>query len=155
MLDALCEMGYIEEAAQRMKKRYREMVEYDYSTLWEYWDKGGTLNHAWSGGPLITMSKYIAGIRPLDTAYQVFEIKPHMGSLNFIKCAVPSVKGDILLEITKTDGQIDMFVTIPAHSQAEVYLQLTNQELPQNAEYTYTLTDGYAKFILTEGTYYL
>lgn len=155
VLDALCEMGYIDEAAQRMKKRYREMVNYDYSTLWEYWDKSGTLNHAWSGGPLITMSKYMAGIRPLDTAYQIFEIKPHMGSLNVIKCTVPSVKGDIVLEITKTDGQIDMCVTIPADTQAEVYLPLMNQEPPQNAAYVYTLTDGYAKFVLTEGTYHL
>ena len=76
VLDALCEMGYIMEATQRMKKRYREMVEYDYSMLWEYWDKGGTLNHAWSGGPLITMSKYIAGIKPLDTTSSTIT-KPH------------------------------------------------------------------------------
>ncbi|MDE5596607.1 MAG: hypothetical protein K2J04_02110, partial [Lachnospiraceae bacterium] len=120
VLDALCEMGYVEEAVQRMKKRYREMVDYEYSTLWEYWDKGGTLNHAWSGGPLITMSKYIAGIKPLDTAYKTFEIKPHMGDLHFIKCIVPSVKGDIVLEIRKTEGHINMNVIIPVHTQAEV-----------------------------------
>lgn len=155
VLDALCEMGYIREATQRMKKRYREMVEYDYSTLWEYWDKGGTLNHAWSGGPLITMSKYIAGIKPLDTAYRVYEIKPHMGELNFLKCTVPSVKGKIDLEIRKTGGHINMSVTIPANTKAEVYLPLVNQNPPQNAEYEYTLTDNYAKIILTEGTYHL
>ena len=155
VLDALCEMGYVEEAVQRMKKRYREMVDYDYSTLWEYWDKGGTLNHAWSGGPLITMSKYIAGIRPLDTAYKTFEIKPCMGDLHFVKCTVPSVKGDIVLEIRKTEGHISMNVIIPAHTQAEVYLPLMDNEPPQNAEYEYTLTDGYAKFVLGEGEYHL
>ncbi|MDE7417442.1 MAG: hypothetical protein K2N44_14275 [Lachnospiraceae bacterium] len=155
VLDALCEMGYIDEAVQRMKKRYREMVEYDYSTLWEYWDQGGTLNHAWSGGPLITMSKYIAGIKPLDTAYRMFEIKPHMGELNFIKCTVPSIQGDIVLEIRKTGGHFKMGVTIPAHTQAEIYLPLMNNEPLQSSEYEYTLTDGYAKFVLTEGKYNL
>lgn len=155
VLDALCEMGYIDEAAQRMKKRYREMVEYDYSTLWEYWDRGGTLNHAWSGGPLVTMSKYIAGIKPLDTAYKTFEIKPHMGGLNFIKCTVPSIIGDIVLEIRKKDGHMDMSVKIPAHTQAEVYLPLINHEPPQDSDYEYTLEDGYAKFVLTEGEYHL
>lgn len=155
VLDALCEMGYVEEAAQRMKKRYREMVDYDYSTLWEYWDRGGTLNHAWSGGPLITMSKYIAGIRPLDTAYKVFEIKPRMGDLNFIKCTVPSIKGDIVLDIRKTDRHVNMSVIIPAHTQAEVYLPLIDHEPPQNSEHEYTLTNGYAKFVLTEGEYHL
>ncbi|MDE5824101.1 MAG: hypothetical protein K2H91_05395, partial [Lachnospiraceae bacterium] len=155
VLDALCEMGYIDEAVQRMKKRYSEMVEYDYSTLWEYWDQSGTLNHAWSGGPLITMSKYIAGIKPLDTAYRMFEIKPHMGELNFIKCTVPSIQGDIVLEIRKTGGHFKMGVTIPAHTQAEIYLPLMNNEPLQSSEYEYTLTDGYAKFVLTEGKYNL
>lgn len=155
VLDALCEMGHIDEALRRMKKRYAEMVTYDYSTLWEYWDKGGTLNHAWSGGPLITMSKYIAGIKPLDAAYETFEIKPHMGDLKFIKCTVPSIKGDIVLEIRKADGHINMEVTIPAHTRAEVYLPLIDNELPQNPGYEYTLMDSYAKFVLGEGKYNL
>lgn len=153
VLDALCEMGYVDEAVSRMKKRYREMVEYDYSTLWEYWDKGGTLNHAWSGGPLITMSKYIAGIKPLDTAYKTFEIKPRMGELNFINCTVPSIKGNIVLEIKKADGHINMSVTIPKSTTAEVYLPLMSNGLPKNSDYDFTLTDGYAKFVFTEGEY--
>lgn len=155
VLDALCEMGYIDEALRRMKKRYVEMVAYDYSTLWEYWDKGGTLNHAWSGGPLITMSKYIAGIKPLDAAYETFEIKPYIGDLKFIECTVPSIKGDIVLEIRKADGRINMEVTIPARTRAEVYLPLIDNELPQNPGYEYTLTNGYAKFVLAEGKYSL
>lgn len=155
MLDALCKMGYMDEAVKRMKHRYKEMVEYDYSTLWEYWDKGGTLNHAWSGGPLITMSKYIAGIKPLDIAYKTFEIKPHMGDLKFIQCTVPSIKGDIVLEIDKTDSHINMNVIIPKNTTAEVYLPLVNDEPPKNPDYEFTLTDGYAKFVLTDGKYHI
>ena len=155
VLDALCEMGYVDEAVKRMKKRYKEMVEYDYSTLWEYWDKGGTLNHAWSGGPLITMSKYIAGIRPLDTAYKIFEIKPRMDSLNYIKCTVPSIKGSISLEIRKADRQINMSVTIPENTTAEVYLPLVNNEPPKTSDHEFTLTGNYARFVLTAGKYHL
>jgi len=155
VLDALCEMGYIEEAVRRMKKRYQEMTDYPYSTLWEYWNQDGTLNHAWSGGPLITMSKYLAGIRPLDTAYKTFEIKPHMGSLHFIKCTVPSIKGDIILEISKTGGQVQMRVVIPEDTTAEVYLPLAGREAPDRPVCDFILTDGYAKFVLTAGTYEL
>ncbi|MDE6925650.1 MAG: hypothetical protein K2P59_10405 [Acetatifactor sp.] len=155
VLDAICEMGYTDEAVKRMKKRYREMVDYEYSTLWEYWDKGGTLNHAWSGGPLITMSKYIAGIRPLDTAYQTFEIKPRMGSLHFIKCKVPSIKGDIVLEIRKTAEQVSMSVKIPENTTAEVYLPLVNDKPPKSADHEFTPADGYAKYILPGGEYHL
>ena len=98
VLDAMCEMGYIDEAILRMKRRYKEMVEEDYSTLWEYWNKDGTKNHAWSGGPLITMAKYIAGIRPEGIGYEKIAIKPHLGHLKYIKCRVPSVKGEIVVE---------------------------------------------------------
>lgn len=65
VLDALCEMGYVKEALIRIKRRYKDMVEEDYSTLWEFWDKSGTMNHAWSGGPLIILSKHLAGEQPM------------------------------------------------------------------------------------------
>lgn len=155
VLDAMCEMGFIDEAVKRMKRRYQEMVEFEYSTLWEYWNKDGTLNHAWSGGPLITMSKYIAGIRPTNTAYTTFEIKPHMGALHTIKCTVPSIRGNIIMEVRKEDGQISMSVEIPKDTTAEVYLPLVNNKPPQNPDYAFTLIDGYAKFILVEGRYCL
>lgn len=99
VLDALCEMGYIEDAVLRMKKRYREMVEEDYTTLWEYWSKDGTKNHAWSGGPLITMAKYIAGIRPAAVGYEKLSVKPRLEHLKYIRCQVPSVRGEIVVEI--------------------------------------------------------
>ena len=156
VLDALCRMGYVDETLKRMKKRYKEMTEYEYSTLWEYWNTDGTRNHAWSGGPLITMSKYIAGIRPIDSAYSRFEIKPHMGELSFIKCTVPSIKGDIALTIKQLDGRVNMSVTIPENTIAEVYLPLTgNNMLPQNSGYDFSILDGYAKFVFTAGTYNL
>lgn len=120
VLDAMCEMGHIDEAVERMKKRYREMVEYDYSTLWEYWNTDGTLNHAWSGGPLITMSKYIAGIRPLDTAYRRTAIRPHMGSLRYIKCTVPTVRGNIELDIRKNNGRLEMKLNVPENTDVEL-----------------------------------
>lgn len=65
VLDALCDMGCLSEALVRIRRRYKDMVEEDYSTLWEFWDKSGTMNHAWSGGPLIILSKHLAGEQPM------------------------------------------------------------------------------------------
>jgi hypothetical protein len=155
VLDALCEMGEIDEAVKRMKRRYKEMVDYHYSTLWEYWNTDGTLNHAWSGGPLITMSKYIAGIRPLDTAYSRFEIKPHLGELNYIKCAVPSIKGKIEVEIRRNNEAVSMNVTIPENTVAEVYLPIINNSIKINSPHEFIFENGYAKFVLSCGTYML
>lgn len=155
VLDALCEMGCIDDALKRMKRRYGEMVAYSYSTLWEYWTTEGTRNHAWSGGPLITMSKYIAGIRPLDTAYSRFEIKPHIGELQEINCTVPSIRGEIVLAVSRNSDKINMDVNIPEGTMAEVYLPLINNVSPRETKYDFELVDGYAKFILSSGVYNL
>ncbi|MBO5774015.1 MAG: alpha-L-rhamnosidase N-terminal domain-containing protein, partial [Clostridia bacterium] len=75
VLEALCKMGKYEEAVTRIKERYNDMVTEDYSTLWEFWNSWqGTMNHAWSGGPLVIMSKHIAGITPLDAGYEIVNI---------------------------------------------------------------------------------
>lgn len=153
VLDALCKMGNMDKALERLRKRYKEMVTCHYSTLWEYWNTDGTKNHAWSGGPLVTMSKYIAGIKPLDTAYKTFEIKPYMCGLQHIKCTVPSVMGNIALNLRKKDRGIHMEVTIPQNTTAEVYLPISDHAQLLSSGYEYTIIDGYAKFVVTQGQY--
>lgn len=105
VLDALCEMGYMEEAQARIKDRYYNMTanpDTAYSTLWEFWDKNaGTKNHAWTGGPLITMSKYMAGVEPIEPGYTTYQITPDMGTVNSINCVVPAVVGDITVSLLR------------------------------------------------------
>ena len=121
VLDALCEMGYMEDAQQRIRTRYKEMVEYDYSTLWEFWDHGGTLNHAWSGGPLLTMSQYMAGIEPAEAGYTKFSVKPMLGDLTSLECTVPSVRGYITVNISSEPGkEFSLSLKAPANTEAIV-----------------------------------
>ena len=126
VLDALCEMGYIEEAQARIKDRYYNMTanpDTAYSTLWEFWDKNaGTKNHAWTGGPLITMSKYMAGVRPTTPGYDTYEIAPDLGILNTVNCVVPAVKGDIDVNINRDQDAktLSMEVTSPVYTVATV-----------------------------------
>ena len=123
VLDALCEMGYMEDAQDRMVRRYTPMVNDNYSTLWEVWDKnGGTRNHAWSGGPLLSMSKYMAGVAPLSAGYDSYQVKPDLGELNQASVSVPSVKGDIVVDITRDPEAktLSMNLVSPAETQAVV-----------------------------------
>ena len=96
VLESLCKIGEYSLAERRMCERYSEMIDEDYSTLWENWiKKDGTSNHAWSGGPLVIMSKHIAGIKPLSAGYEKAEIKPQNDLHKSISCTVPAVKGFI------------------------------------------------------------
>ncbi len=130
VLESLCKMGEYSLAEQRMCERYREMIDEDYSTLWENWiKKDGTSNHAWSGGPLVILSKHIAGIKPLTAGCEKIEIKPQYDLHKKISCIVPSIKGDIKLDIV-TDSDKTL-INLDYPENMEVILHI-----PENAVIT-------------------
>ncbi len=119
VLEALCTMGEYEAAKDRIKDRYADMVNEDYSTLWEFWNAWqGTKNHAWSGGPLVIMSKYFAGIAPLEAGYEKVKIAPQYDLSDTMTCTVPSVKGLITLQYEKTDENHTVNLTLPQDMKA-------------------------------------
>ncbi len=127
VLEALCQMERYDAATDRMLQRYDGMIREDYSTLWEHWYKlEGTLNHAWSGGPLVVMSKYFAGIRPIKAGYDAFVIKPQMTVSDQLHCVVPTVKGYIRLSASKTDGALTLDAAVPGNTTAYIYLPYEN-----------------------------
>ena len=130
VLESLCAIGEYSLAEQRMCERYSEMIAEDYSTLWENWIKrDGTSNHAWSGGPLVIMSKHIAGIKPLSAGYEKTEIRPQYSLRNKISCTVPSVKGDIVFDYVSENKKSIINLTYPENTEITLHL-------PENAVVT-------------------
>ncbi len=123
VLEALCKMGKYEIAKDRIKDRYQDMMSEDYSTLWEFWDSWrGTKNHAWSGGPLVIMSKYFAGITPLEAGYEKVKIEPQYALSDNLNCTVPSVKGLITLDYKKVSENYVIDLTVPQDITAVLYV---------------------------------
>lgn len=123
VLEALCKMGEYEAAKERIKSRYGDMVNEDYSTLWEFWDSWrGTKNHAWSGGPLVIMSKHFAGITPLEAGYEKVKIDPQYNLSDSLSCTVPSVKGLISLDYENTPDGYIIDLTVPQGMKAVLYV---------------------------------
>ncbi len=142
VLEALCKMGEYEAARDRIKDRYEDMVNEDYSTLWEFWDSWrGTMNHAWSGGPLVIMSKHFAGISPIVAGYEKVKIDPQYTISDSMNCTVPSVKGLITLSYEKTDGNYIIDLTLPQNIKAVLYVpvdavvNINSEVYYQNGEY--------------------
>ena len=142
VLEALCKIGEYEEAYNRIKDRYEDMVNEDYSTLWEFWDSWrGTMNHAWSGGPLVIMSKHFAGITPLEAGYEKVKIVPQYTLSDSINCTVPSVKGLITLDYKKSGEEYVVNLTLPQDVKAVLYVEenatvnINSERYYQNGEY--------------------
>lgn len=122
VLEALCKMGEYEAARDRIKDRYNDMVTEDHSTLWEFWDSWrGTKNHAWSGGPLVIMSKHFAGITPVEAGYEKVKIQPQYSLFDSLSCTVPSVKGLITIDYAKDEDGFIIDISLPEDMKAVLY----------------------------------
>ncbi len=129
ILEALFEMQQPEHALQRMKERYRNMIDHpDYTTLWEGWGigaegyGGGTYNHGWSGGPLTLLSKYVAGVAPTSPGYGSFRVAPQPGGLTQVQATVPSVRGPFTVSYRIDGDHMNFHLTVPEGTEGEVVL---------------------------------
>lgn len=119
--EALCKMGKIEEAQERIKSQYKEMVDSKESTLSEYFDlKTGSSNHAWSGGPIIIFQKYFAGITPSNPGFTEINVKPQFGTLKKIESKVNTVSGTINLNCEKEDEELKIQINTPVRTRIAI-----------------------------------
>ena len=135
VLEALCRMGYYEDAVARLEKRFGKMVAAEYSTLWEGWEYSGargakyksgngTYNHAWSGGGLTILSEFIAGISPIKPAFEQFRVCPNLATLNRVRSVVPTPFGNIEMTAIRNGENLEIELVVPEKTTAVV-------ELPQ------------------------
>ena len=127
VLEALFRMGEADFALSRMKDRYSKMMGYkDYTTLFEGWGigadgfGGGTINHAWSGGPLTILSQLLCGIEPTSPGFKTFKIAPRMGSVGNASVKVSTHHGLIEVTITRKGKAMTIHAVVPPGTKAEI-----------------------------------
>lgn len=127
VLEALFQIGETDFALKRMKERYGQMLSHtEYTTLFEGWGigeegfGGGTINHAWSGGPLTLLSQKVCGVEPTSPGFRTFRVAPQMGSLTKVSARINSANGIIETEITKKGKKLTIRLVVPEGTSAEV-----------------------------------
>jgi alpha-L-rhamnosidase len=116
ILEAYFKMGDAKLGIERMKKRYKMMVESPLSTLWEGWAigsatyGGGTYNHGWTGGPLTLMSRYIGG---LDFTKIGYTIQPQLADLQGFKVGAATFNGFVSAEWKSQKKKVIFTVNAP------------------------------------------
>ena len=135
VLEALCLMDQPAFAQERIHRCFATMVSHpDFTTLWEGWGigkegyGGGTINHAWSGGPLTIMSQYFAGIAPTSAGFATYHVLPQMGSLRHIEAKVATVKGEIQVELVDSAESFSANLTSPPNTVATVGIPIGKGE---------------------------
>lgn len=102
------------------------------TTIWELWN-GNTAapymnsgNHVMLLGDLILWEyEYLGGIRALEPGYRRIQLKPcYIKGLDYVKCSYESVSGHIESFWRVDGGQFVWDFTIPANTEAEVWLPI-------------------------------
>ena len=79
-------------------------------------------NHAWGAAPANIIPRKLMGVEPLLPGFDKVRIKPQTASLSRAKATIPTIKGEIKIEIENNPGEYTLHLTIPANMESEVYL---------------------------------
>jgi hypothetical protein len=130
VFEALCKMGKQEYALLRMHERYKTMIPCSFTTLWEHYDRwwasnidafddASSLNHGWNP-PALLLSQTIAGVSPLAPGWSTYQVLPKEAFLTAIRVVVPSIKGNVTVDLTKTASEYTLRLVSPAGTTAIV-----------------------------------
>lgn len=130
VFEALSKMGCEQDALLRMYDRYKTMIPASFSTLWEHYDRwwasrkdafddASSLNHGWNP-PVIFLSQTIAGISPEKPGWEEYHVFPKEAFLKSIKVVVPTIHGNIKMNLKKTAAAYSIALSSPDKTTAIV-----------------------------------
>ena len=131
VMEALFAIGHGDYALERERKRYDFMVNHPFhDTLFENWNVGvngdwhcGSVNHAWSGGPLAVFPTKMLGVCPLEAGWKRFSVCPDPAVFDQCSLSFPTVAGTVAVSVDRRRKVLK--VTVPKGSEAEVSIPWT------------------------------
>lgn len=162
VMEALFKMGHGGYAVERFKRRFANMVNDPvHTTLFEGWDEGnikyggGTVNHAWSGGPLTVISSSLCGIRPLKPGFRSFSISPEFGILEDWSISFDTVSGRISSSCVEDGKGWKIKVSVPEGTDAVLCLPDGNVAIKGHGfkSIGFNPRTGRSEFLLPAGRY--
>ena len=131
VMEALFVIGHGDYALERERRRYDFMVNHpDHDTLFENWNVGvdgdwdcGSVNHAWSGGPLAVFPARMLGVVPTEPGWKAFSVRPDPAAFDECDLSFPTVLGTVSVQFRRQEGWME--VTVPQGSMAEVDIPWT------------------------------
>ncbi|MDT0651060.1 alpha-L-rhamnosidase C-terminal domain-containing protein [Autumnicola edwardsiae] len=103
-------------------------------------------NHAWSASPAYIIPHYMIGIQPVEAGFSEMIIKPQPGKLEWAKMKLPTIRGNVVVEIKQKSGDFfNLDLKIPANTTAKVYIPKISEEcslIVDGKEITNQTVDG-------------
>ncbi len=136
LMDALYEAADADYAMQMLTKTddrsWYNMIRAGSTISMEAWDNkykpNQDWNHAWGAVPANIIPRKLMGVEPLLPGFEKVRIRPQLGSLEWARATVPTIKGPIKLFVHNKKGEYRVQATVPGNMEAEVYLPLLSKK---------------------------
>ncbi len=135
LLPVLADTGHLDVAYELLFQKdvpsWLAMIDRGATTMWERWDgiddSGNpheSLNHYAKGAVVSFLHRYVAGLgAPTEPAYRRFPIRPRPGGgLTWAQAAHDSPYGRIEVRWSATGNHVDLSVSVPPGTTADVTL---------------------------------
>jgi len=85
-------------------------------------------NHVWGAVPANVIPRKLMGVEPIEPGWRTFRVRPQIGSLKWVNCKVPTIKGNIEVSCKQDQSTYSMQLVVPANTVGVVELpgELTN-----------------------------
>jgi alpha-L-rhamnosidase len=105
---------------------YHVMHELKATIATEAWDPSGkpdmSKSHAWGSAAGNIIQRGLMGINPLEPGFKKISIKPQTGNLHYARMDLPTIKGKITVNVSKSADSYTIEINIPANASAKVYV---------------------------------
>ena len=127
VFQAIDHAGLFDKYATPQMRRWRIVPETQ--SFHEMWN-GGDLSHGWCSTPLVQMSGRVLGVTPTSPGFKTLAIRPSLGDLTWAKGIVPTPHGDIAVFWALGRDRLQMDVTVPDGTEADVTVPTARFEKP-------------------------
>lgn len=135
-LEALYRAGESQYALDLMisesVRSWMNMIRVGSTMTTEAWDErykpNLTWNHAWGSAPANIIPRKLFGIEPIEPGFRKVRIKPQPASLTSAEMKMPCIRGTIYCRWEKKSRHYLFEVTIPANTQAVIWLPSDSYE---------------------------
>ncbi|MGW2449243.1 alpha-L-rhamnosidase-related protein [Streptomyces sp. NPDC001675] len=125
------EAGRADSALDQIRRTYGWMDSHDPGiTNWEAIGPNGSLYegpytsmaHGWSTGVLPALTHQLLGTRPTAPGYATWQVRPHPGSVAWVKGQLPTPHGPLYVEWVKDAQTFRLTVQVPEGTEGDIVL---------------------------------
>jgi len=134
LLEGLYKAGESDYAQSLMTathdRSWYNMIKSGSTMTMEAWDlkykPNSDWNHAWGAAPANIIPGLMWGIRPAAPGYSKAVIRPQLGDLTYSQISVPTIRGNIVAEFSKSGTSGEYLIIIPANMECDLIIDTVN-----------------------------